>query len=556
MTRYLNAIVLLRTRGPQSASLFFLSLFFIIGCEARSTVDVVYFKAETTLVLDQGSVEQPLLNIPRDLAFDPGSESHELVIVNRGAPYRIENGTYLPNEQAQCEWRYGHRSTPPKDARFWPSFTLIQAPGTANQTQQNMVDPWGIHFLAEASSIAFGTKHFSPRHHGPSELTTNPQHYASFGTCGESRNEMKGCVDWPNGKWKKTTPLDFQGPTLWSRDPAVLAKRNNVADDYLAGSFCNGSSDREQCVNNYTDPVCGDDNPFCDKGQKGHAFTLGSHLDMLHESPMCMGIAWQKQNVYWVFDGCGGPQFQPNKQIIRGHGENASLLADAMAGRAEEEYDRRSCKANGDIVRYDFRVDHGAGFDDHCDGLIERFAIGQVKRVDGVPSHMVMWKEHLFIADSGNKRIGRLNPKDAGQRGDYNKSALSERVNKACTVVWDREHARKNIIQPYYSQQQEGIDLDTPSGLAVMPASALPLNQTNNATDDAVLVVSDNTTSRLHFISLSAQAEAAGELLGIVDLSDVVGKGGLMGLAVHPSSNDIYLTDAMEHKVWRVTLVR
>jgi len=96
---------------------------------------------------------------------------------------------------------------------------------------------------------------------------------------------------------------------------------------------------------------------------------LGSHLDMQHETPFGMGIAHDHENVYWVFDGY-----------------------------------------HGDIVRYDFAQDHGAGHDDHSDGIVRRYSEVQVKRVPDVPSHLILNKESgwLYINDTGNKRILRL----------------------------------------------------------------------------------------------------------------------------------------------------
>src|SRR5947199_7075163 len=87
---------------------------------------------------------------------------------------------------------------------------------------------------------------------------------------------------------------------------------------------------------------------------------LGSHLDMLHNSPNCMGIAWQESNIYWAFSG----------------------------------------KDNA-IFKYDFKTDDGIGNDDHSDGESYRYVKGQVRRVAGVPSHLVYRKEDrmLYIAD-------------------------------------------------------------------------------------------------------------------------------------------------------------
>jgi sugar lactone lactonase YvrE len=92
---------------------------------------------------------------------------------------------------------------------------------------------------------------------------------------------------------------------------------------------------------------------------------LGSHLDMLHESPYCMGIAHDRDNVYWVFDG-----------------------------------------HNDDIVRYDFQDDHGPGNDDHSDGIVWRYDV-DVTRVDGVPGHLVLDPETgwLYVADTGTGRV-------------------------------------------------------------------------------------------------------------------------------------------------------
>jgi hypothetical protein len=96
---------------------------------------------------------------------------------------------------------------------------------------------------------------------------------------------------------------------------------------------------------------------------------LGSHIDMLHQSPYAMGVAWEKDNIYWVFDG---------------HNKN--------------------------IVSYNFQTPHDIGADDHSDGILKRYTEVQVKRTANKPSHMVI--DHktnwLYIVDNGNKRVLRL----------------------------------------------------------------------------------------------------------------------------------------------------
>ncbi|MBK8965212.1 MAG: T9SS type A sorting domain-containing protein [Lewinellaceae bacterium] len=96
----------------------------------------------------------------------------------------------------------------------------------------------------------------------------------------------------------------------------------------------------------------------------------GSHLDMLHQSPFSMGIEWEEDNVFWVYDGY-----------------------------------------NKNIVRYDFGDDHGPGNDDHSDGIVRRYTEIAVNRIDdNISNHLALDRESgwLYIVDNGNKRVLRL----------------------------------------------------------------------------------------------------------------------------------------------------
>jgi DNA-binding beta-propeller fold protein YncE len=148
----------------------------------------------------------------------------------------------------------------------------------------------------------------------------------TWGVCGDNDNGQ-------NAKETDGSANLFMGPALMSLDLAIFAKRTP-----------NG---------------------------------LGSHLDMLHESPNCKGIAHVEANVYWVFNG----------------------------------YD-------GALDLYDFRADHGPGNDDHSDGTVYRYASGQVKGVDGVASHIFYdaSDKFLYVADTGNQRVVRLDTQ-SGTRG-------------------------------------------------------------------------------------------------------------------------------------------
>jgi DNA-binding beta-propeller fold protein YncE len=144
----------------------------------------------------------------------------------------------------------------------------------------------------------------------------------TFATCGESRNTYDG----------KEKANDFTGPALWSSDLSIFAKKNPDG--------------------------------------------LGSHLDMLHVTPLCMGIAHQEGNQYWVFGGL-----------------------------------------SNSIDWYDFGGDHNVGQDDHSDGQYRRYVAGQVKYAAGTPSHLFYHEADgmLYVADTGNSRVVKLDTKSGTQ---------------------------------------------------------------------------------------------------------------------------------------------
>ena len=95
----------------------------------------------------------------------------------------------------------------------------------------------------------------------------------------------------------------------------------------------------------------------------------GSHLDMLHGSPFSMGIAHEKDNVFWVYDNW-----------------------------------------HEEIVRYDFVRDHGPGNADHSDGRVHRYPNMDISMDQDIPNHMIMDKETewLYFVDNGQSRVMRL----------------------------------------------------------------------------------------------------------------------------------------------------
>ena len=137
----------------------------------------------------------------------------------------------------------------------------------------------------------------------------------TLATCGEARTDNY-----------EDEAIDYSGPVLWSSDPAIF-------------------------------------------GAVPKADQNGTHIDMLHESPFCMGIAHERDNAYWVFNG-----------------------------------------KLGALDRYDFHAPHVIGGEDHADGELSRYVEGQLQRVPEVPSHLALDQSQgqLYVADTAGGRILRL----------------------------------------------------------------------------------------------------------------------------------------------------
>jgi hypothetical protein len=202
--------------------------------------------------------------------------------------------------------------------------TIFSSVGEADQSSDMRIDPYALHFMEEVSSIEMGG------------VTHEDSDARTFGTCQESRNTYND----------RARPDDFMGPTLWSADHDIFGYSNPEAIEFLSDLF-------------------------------GVYVDLGSHLDMLHESPMCMGIAWETENVYWVYDGF-----------------------------------------NATIGRYDFGEDHGVGYDDHSDGIIGKVTDLTLSRLEDVPSHMEVDQASgmLYAVDTGANRVLILDTQ-TGEKG-------------------------------------------------------------------------------------------------------------------------------------------
>jgi len=140
----------------------------------------------------------------------------------------------------------------------------------------------------------------------------------------------------------------------------------------------------------------------------------GSHLDMLHGSPYCMGMESDKDNAFWVFDSY-----------------------------------------NEHITWYDFSDDHGPGHDDHSDGVIYRYTELEVTREPGVPAHMVKDDASiLYICDPAESRILWMN-------------TLSGSIDRALPLVNELLASHQQMKDLEWGVFTD-VDLDKPCGIEVV----------------------------------------------------------------------------------------
>ncbi len=245
----------------------------------------------------------------------------------------------------------------------------------------------------------------------------------TFATCGDSRNEYDGLAP----------PNDFMGPALW---PSPVSDWEIFGPDASA-----------------------------------------VHLDMLHNSPNCVGVAADTANAFWVFNG-----------------------------------------RSGVLDWYDFKVPHPHGTEDHSDGTKRRYLNVALKRVPGVTANMLVHPDSgwLYIADTGNSRILRVDTSAASQTGQF--------------ATYPNE-------QPMQLMSGEITE-------EFVPASAeLVYEPSGMALHDGFLYVSDHASGFL--IGL----DETGARVNFFDTG--LGAGGVGGITVGPD-NLLYLVDVKGSRVLRL----
>jgi hypothetical protein len=298
---------------------------------------------------------------------------------------------------------------------FESRIAVVWGPGHPESNNQIFTDPNAWHFMRRAPAMAFGAN-------------------GTFATIGEA----------PTGNLIDD-PVMYIGPTLWSSRLPVL---ESDCDTHPDGCF----SVQPPGLN-------------------------GSHLDMLHESPWAMGIAHERDNVYWVFNGHAGS-----------------------------------------IDRYDFKVHHGPGNENHDDGELTRYVVGQLTRTPNVPGHMVF--DHasgqLFVADTGGGRIVKLDPASGSVAGE---------------------------ATPQYEELASNQQIDGATLVDVVPAGTL-VSPSGLELDEGILYVTDAATGRIHAFDSTTGAE-------VRSLDTGLEAGALAGFAVGPDRK-AYFVDNPAGVVYRI----
>ncbi len=206
----------------------------------------------------------------------------------------------------------------------------------------------------------------------------------------------------------------------------------------------------------------------------------GSHLDMLHESSYAQGICWEMGNVFWVYDGY-----------------------------------------IGDIVRYDFVNDHGAGGSFHSDGKIQRFqGLDLVKDpANIIPSHIVLDQvtKWLYVVDHGNDRVIRIDITTGSFGGAPSYGPHESLAQYVKIVGFDWEE----VIT---------TGLDSPSGIALINKKILVAD---HATGDIIVYQTEGTYAFQEWFRI------------------VTGDPGITGIEISPDGR-IFYANEINNKVRRI----
>jgi hypothetical protein len=288
------------------------------------------------------------------------------------------------NRPTDLEWN------PYVDDELWvmnfgdSSAAIVTNASSEGRSVQRRLDPEAArHFMPTPVAFAFGARETSIVD-GAGAMVEG-----TFATCPENNQS-------------------FMGPTLWTSDLRIFAITK---------------AEREPPFNG---PNTGGEGP-------------GSHLDMLHRTPNCTGIAWEGAgNVYWTYSG-----------------------------------------TQRMFVKYDFALDHGIGNTDHSDGSVWRYPVTGIGYEPTVPSHLAFDPQSglLYMADTGNGRVVTFDPASATQSSAMSALENVDGLREALDVSGGE---LQELVASSYG-------LEKPTGLEL---------------HEQTLYISDNETSTIHKFSL------------------------------------------------------
>lgn len=227
----------------------------------------------------------------------------------------------------------------------------------------------------------------------------------------------------------------------------------------------------------------------------GHA----SHIDMLHNSPSGIGIAWVYGNTYVVNDGY-----------------------------------------HGSLTVYDFRNDHNYGGADHSDGIALRYADGLLKRVEGVPSHVVYDNATgvAYAVDTGHNRLVSI---------DLGLDLLNKSGFEYISIKNPNYKVNRNVAPNYDGSIQRYVDGATLNVVADGSKTGL-VTPSGLALKDDVLYVSDYANGK---ITAFDKAGKVLDSLNLADLSPALANVAISGIEFDVEGN-LFVTDVLNSKVYRL----
>ena len=396
---------------------------------------------------------------------------------------------------------------------------VADAGGAATVSRRR--DAYAEHFVAKPSGISFDSSG------------------EYFAVANDSNNEVRG-IDFKLNPERNRYFKDnnFMGPALFSAATYALAGQSKgYREDWPQPGYGHDPPDdmpRHQCVPKYW-------------SQEATACIWpreGSHLDMLHGSPLSAGIVHQASNSYLLLDGCGS--------------RTAS----------------NRCRGDGHVAMVDFNRDHQEGNGFHGDGIIRRFIDAPFSRSAGVPSGIVEHDGQIYYSDTGAGVVRRLDPASGSIDvlvGSWHPGPPSRHKQGTGPTDWAHvAHGPADGDDP--AAIDEWIDsagdrrlIDAQGRRWIKPMETLgEYSYVSGArgeevlADDALqrpaglaagedhLYVADNATGRIHTFDWDGLEpgpvlETGAERLG--------------GLALDPSDEgEIYFTDIASDSVGRVTL--